>query len=212
VPTLTALLIESVTLQSCMEYFVHTPLPRSANEAIVRVLLHRWRRTQRPAATALVADLGFYLVVHEAVPMSPDGWRDGMCVENFTDDLREHLQDNELLRLQFARVSQTGLMVLRNPAGRKRKVGGKDWSQRRLFEQIRNRAPDFVLLRQAEREALSSACDLAQALVFVERLASMQIRVRRLPLPSPFGESLLRVGFPSTPVTSEPAVEFAEVS
>jgi Lhr-like helicase len=119
--------------------------------------------------------------------------------------LREHLQDSELLRQQFARVAQTGLMVLRNPAGRKRKVGGKDWAQRRLFEQVRGRMPDFVLLRQAERETITLPCDLDQALGFLEQLTSMQIRVRRLPLPSPFGESLLRVGFPAAPVALEPA-------
>jgi ATP-dependent helicase Lhr and Lhr-like helicase len=208
VPTLAALLIEGVPLQSCMEYFVHTPLPRSANEAIVRVLLHRWRRTHKPAATALVADLGFYLVVHETEPTSPDAWRDGLDADGFADDLREHLRDSELLPQQFARVAQTGLMVMRNPAGRKRKVGGKDWAQRRLFEQIRSRMPDFVLLRQAERETISVPCDLAQALAYVEQLASMQIRIRHLPQPSPFGESLLRIGFPAAAVSSE----LAEVS
>jgi ATP-dependent helicase Lhr and Lhr-like helicase len=212
IPTLVALLIEGVALQSCMEYFVHTPLPRSANEAIVRVLLHRWRRMHKPAATALVTDLGFYLVVHESEPASPQEWREGLSAHSFIADLHEHLHDSELLRQQFARVAQTGLMVLRNAAGRKRKVGGKDWAQRRLFEQVRNRMSDFVLLRQAERETITSTCDLALALAFVENLASMQIRVRQLPQPSPFGESLLRVGFPTASITGEPAAEYAEMS
>ena len=212
IPTLAALLIEGVALQSCREYFVHTPLPRSANEAMVRVLLHRWRSSGKPAATALVADLGFYLVVHQTAPTSPDAWRDGLRAASFAEDLHEHLRDSQLLRQQFAGVAQTGLMVLRNPAGRKRKVGGKDWTQRRLFDQIRNRMPDFVLLRQTERETTSSACNLEQALAYVANLASMQIRIRHLPLPSPFGESLLRVGFAGAAISGEPSAEYAEVS
>jgi len=74
----------------------------------------------------------------------------------------------------------------RNPAGRKRKVGGKDWTERRLFEQIRGSDADFVLLRQARCEAISSTCDLAVAQAFVESLAALPIRVRHLAQPSPF--------------------------
>ena len=202
------MLIESVSMQSCREYYVHTPLPRSANETLARVLLHRWRRIQRPA-TALAGDLGFYLMVQGDEPLTPDDWREGLHAERFADDLQEHLHDSDLLRLHFARVAQTGLMVLRNPAGRKRKVGGKDWTERRLFEQIRDRMCDFVLLRQAERELLASSCDLAGAAAFVEQLAAMQIRIRHLSRPSPFGESLLRGGFQESPITGEPVAEAA---
>ena len=38
------------------------------------------------------------------------------------------------------------------PIGGRRKVGGSQWVQRRLFEQIQDQAPQFVLLRQALSE------------------------------------------------------------
>ena len=41
IPTPGTLTIECVTMQACTEYFVHTPLPRSTNEALARVLAHR---------------------------------------------------------------------------------------------------------------------------------------------------------------------------
>jgi len=42
IPRLSALSIETVTMQGCTEYFVHTPLSQSGNETIARVLLQRW--------------------------------------------------------------------------------------------------------------------------------------------------------------------------
>jgi ATP-dependent Lhr-like helicase len=204
IPPLDALLIECVSMQSCVEYFVHTPLPRSANEALARVLLRRWQAPRKLHANALAANLGFYVIVHATEPMPPDAWRAGLHAERFADDLRASLADSDLMRLHFANVAQTGLMVLRNPAGRKRKVGGKDWAERRLFDQIRERAADFVLLRQAEREMIGTECDLAAAQAFAEQLLAMPIRLRTLTEPSPLGESLLRVGFQGTALTAEP--------
>jgi ATP-dependent Lhr-like helicase len=212
IPTLAALSIECVSMQSAMEYYVHTPLPRSANETIARVLIHRWQRTQKITAMALAGDLGFYLLVYSSDPILPETWRSSLQAERFADDFEEHLHVSDLLAEHFARVAQTGLMVLRNPQGRKRKVGGKDWPQRRLYEQIRARDAEFVLLRQAHLEALDSTCDLASARAFVESLAAMQIRIRHLAQPSPFGESLMRLGFQATAITGEPASEPAGVS
>ncbi len=212
VPTLSALSIERVSMQTSMEYFIHTPLPRAANEAIIRVLLLRWQRIKPSNVMALAADLGFYLLANSVEPIPPDAWRASLRSARFAVDFQEHLDSSDLLGAHFARVAQTGLMVLRNPLGRKRKVGGKDWSERRLYEQVRAAVPDFVLLRQAQREVVDSTCDLAAAQAFLESLASLPIRVRHLSRPSPFGESLLRVGFQATTVVGEsPALAPLEI-
>ncbi|MSQ97432.1 MAG: DEAD/DEAH box helicase [Gemmataceae bacterium] len=207
IPTLAALSIECVAMQSCTEYFVHTPLPRAVNETLARVLLHRWTRTHRKDTMALAADLGIYLMTFDPAPIAPEAWRADLSAVRFADDFREHLRTGELLQQHFARVAQTGLMVLRHPAGRNRKVGGRDWSERRLYEQIRTRCPDFLLLRQAESEAVTTTCDLTAASAYVESLASLPIRVRQLAQPSPFGESLLHAGSPTNPAEAEPAME-----
>jgi ATP-dependent Lhr-like helicase len=222
VPTLTALSIECIGMQECTEYYVHTPLPRCVNETLARVLLHRWQRADRSwpmaggqvdnlpprlrsRALAFAADLGFYLLVNVAAPLSPDQWRSSLEAKGFAADFQKHLRGSDLLRENFTRVAQTGLMVLRHPSGRKRKVGGKDWTERRLFDQIHASAADFVLLRQAEREAQDSTCDLSGAAAFLETLASLQIRIRQLAEPSPFGASLLGARFPAAPIDNSVA-------
>ncbi len=200
-PTLTALLIESVAMQACTEYFVHTPLPRAANEVLARVLMDRW--IGKGAAAALAVDLGVYLLVQSATPIDAAGWRQWLHPQQFAEEFSEHLARSELLPQAFARVAQTGLMVLRNPAWRQRKVGGKDWPTRRLYDTLRERCPDFVLLRQSEAELLTGACDLEAARKYVDQLASLPIRIRTLRTPSPFGANLLRVGMRSESITSE---------
>jgi ATP-dependent helicase Lhr and Lhr-like helicase len=211
IPTLPSLLIETVSMQSCREYFVHTPMPRSANETIARVLMARWKLTRSGEIAAIAADLGIYLLMPTAVALELDAWRDLLSERRFAADFREHLSRSELLQQTFARIAQTGLMVLRNPLGRKRKVGGKDWTERRLFDQIRERVGDFVLLRQAEREAIQGACDLESACAFVERITSMPIRVRHLAKPSPFGETLLQAGMGSSPITAAAPASYERV-
>ncbi len=79
---------------------------------------------------------------------------------NFDADLDTALASSDLLRQRFQRVAFTGLMLLRNPLGRKRKVGGQDWGERTLFEQVQARDADFVLLRQAAREIRTDWCDV----------------------------------------------------
>jgi len=82
----------------------------------------------------------------------------------------------------------TGLMLLRQPLGQRRRVGGADWGDRRLFDQVRAGQPDFVLLRQASREAREEVCDARGARGFLEELPRRMLRLRRLPHPSPFVE------------------------
>jgi putative SbcD/Mre11-related phosphoesterase len=80
-------------------------------------------------------------------------------------------------------------MLLRNPLGRKRRVGGPDWGERRLFDQVHGHDPDFVLLRQALREVRSDWCDAAAARAYAERLPGLTVRCRYLSQVSPFAEN-----------------------
>ena len=54
---------------------------------------------------------------------------------------------------------------------------------------MRAARPDFVLLRQAEREVHEEVCDAAAAREYLEQLPRLAIRCRRLPQPGPFAES-----------------------
>jgi ATP-dependent Lhr-like helicase len=191
IPDAGVLLIERLAHQACTEYSCHTPLPAPANEALVRVVCQRLQRTLGLAAVPLAADLGFVIVLETPTELTADTWRTLLAADRFTEDFAEALRVSALLRDRFGQVAQTGMMVLRNPQGHRPRVGGKHWAREQLFEQIRSLAPDFVLLRQAEREASAGVCDHAGALAYVHRLPLLQLHVRRLAEPSPFADSLL---------------------
>src|SRR5206468_2006526 len=92
---------------------------------------------------------------------------------------------SEALRERFRRAALVGLMLLRNPWGGRRKVGGREWADRRLFERVREIDPQFVLLQQALRET-KQADDAVRR--WVQRLPQLTLRCRCLAEPSPFAK------------------------
>jgi Lhr-like helicase len=112
------------------------------------------------------------------------------------------LHDSHTLRERFRRVATTGLMLLRNPLGSRRRVGGAAWGEERLFDQVRAADPDFVLLRQALREVRES-CDAAAARAYVEALPRRVVRCRWLAQVSPFAQNWTQaVAGPAQPADS----------
>jgi ATP-dependent Lhr-like helicase len=134
--------------------------------------------------------------------VTPADWRTLLRAEGFELDLARALEDSHTLRERFRRVALTGLMLLRNPLGGRRRVGGPNWGEERLFDQVRAADPDFVLLRQAVRE-VRETCDATSALAFVEALPRRVLRCRWLAQPSPFAENWTQaVAGPAQPADS----------
>src|SRR5438067_918357 len=75
------------------------------------------------AASSLVADLGFALRTRGGADGMPDLLRSLLTPGQFDADLDAALAGSEPLRQRFGRVALTGLMLLRNPLGRRRRVG-----------------------------------------------------------------------------------------
>jgi ATP-dependent Lhr-like helicase len=186
IPDLQTLLIEVVDHGLLAEYVLHTPLSRAANDALAWVLT---RRLGGQRLQVVAADLGLTLALAEGA-VDEARCRLLLAPERFTEDLHAALADSELFRQRFDRVAKTGLMVLRNPLGRARRVGGTGWAQERLPDLLRARDPEFVLLRQTRRELEQECCDAEAALAFLEQAARRPIRLRRLARPSPFAQAL----------------------
>jgi ATP-dependent Lhr-like helicase len=189
IPDETTCLVETVADEGGVAAYVHTPLNRAGNDALARVAVLRLARCRGWAVTSTVADLG--LVLFRSVPseLTPPDWRTLLAADCFETDLEQALGNSETLRERFRRVALTGLMLLRNPLGRQRKVGGADWAERRLFEKVRREDPDFVLLRQAMGEVRAESCDAEAAGSFLRAMPRRNIRCRRLSQVSPFAES-----------------------
>jgi ATP-dependent Lhr-like helicase len=224
IPNARTCLVECAPTPAGPGYFIHTPLARAGNDALARVVVLRLARRQQGTCSSLVADLGFAVFVpaeqwcgnghatpkmQESRPcfrtLTPDAIRELLHRDAFETDLAEALRDSLSLRERFQRVAQTGLMLLRNPLGRQRRVGGPDWAERRLFARVRELDPDFVLLRQALREIREESCDALAATRFLEQLSQWTIHCRQLPQISPFAEAWTQPAAGPTESVSTPA-------
>jgi ATP-dependent Lhr-like helicase len=186
IPDSQTLLIERIGSDGGNEFYVHTPLPRPGNDAVARVAVLRLARDFGRSASSLVADLGLLLCV-TGRDLSQDEWRQMLAPTTFDEDWHTAQAESSLVRERFHRTAQTGLMILRNPLGSRRKVGGADWPERRLFEQVKAADPQFVLLRQAQRD-VHEVCDRASAAAFAALVQRWTIRCRTLAEPSPFAQ------------------------
>jgi ATP-dependent Lhr-like helicase len=187
IPDATTCLVEVVSAAAGLDYYVHTPLNRAANDALARVLARRLVRDHGRTALSMVADLGFLLAV-EGDELDPKDFLNLLSLDAFESDLAEAVTDSAALRERFRCVAFTALMLLRNPLGKKRRVGGQGWAERRLFEQVRDADEDFVLLRQARREVHEAVIDVAAARAYLAQMPARCLRWRRLSEPSPFAE------------------------
>ncbi len=186
IPDRGTLLVEAVAQGFATDYYFHTPLNRAGNDALARVLARRLARSQSGTVTSVVADLGFVITAGGLDRLGPCAIRELLDAADFDADLAAALADSAVLRERFRRVALTGLMLLRNPLGGRRHVGGADWAGRRLFRQVADAEPEFVLLRQALREVREESCDGPAARAFVECLPGCAIRYRDLAHVSPF--------------------------
>lgn len=191
IPDLETCLIEVVAGAHGDSCYIHTPLNRKGNDALARVAVRRLVRDHGRAARSEVADLGLILHLRGTVPANvtpPQLVRHLFDPRQFLADLDAALTDAGIVRERFAQVAVTGLMLLRNPSGSRRKVGGADWGQRRLYDQVTAHDADFVLLRQAAREVRADWCDAAAAFAYAQESTHLAIHSRNLSRISPFAE------------------------
>ncbi|HEV3256586.1 MAG TPA: DEAD/DEAH box helicase [Gemmataceae bacterium] len=189
IPDAASCLIEIVVTEAGASYYVHTPLNRAGNEALARVVVLRLARDWGVAASSIIADLGFALFMHDSAELVEATWRSVLCATGVDADLDQAIATSATLRERFRQAAHVGLMLLRNPLGGRRRVGGHDWAERRLFQQISATQPDFVLLAQAGREVRTECCDAGAANAFLESFPRLALHWRRLADVSPFAES-----------------------
>jgi len=205
VPDALTVLVEVVSSDLGTDYYVHTSLNRAGNDAVARVAVLRLARNRGRTATSMVADLGFLLCPGGSGELTASDFSQLLLATGFDRDLDEAIAKSVTLRERFRCTATTGLMLLRNPLGKRRRVGGHEWAERRLFDKINALDPDFVLLRQARREIAAEVLDAAVARRFLEELPLRTLRCRRLPDVSPLAEGWTQAGAGPAEVVDSPA-------
>jgi ATP-dependent helicase Lhr and Lhr-like helicase len=188
IPTSHGCLIEVVADGFGIAYYIHTPLNRAGNDALARVVVRRLARDAGISSTSITAELGVAVLLARPVEVAASDWRHLLTCENFEEDLDRAIDASHSLRESFLRSALLAFMLLRNPWGGPRRVGGTTYAEQRLFDQVRVRDPHFVLLRQARADLYAECCDARRAYDFLRGLSRMSIHCRSRkcrPLPSP---------------------------
>lgn len=184
VPARDMLLIEESPDPQGYSYAFHAPLSRSACEAFARAVSARLGRRFGRDLALTVADLGWSIRLAGGARLIAGDLPALLTPEQFDTDVLDGIDRGDLLARRFRHVASTALMVLRNPEGGRRKVGGQLWVSRRLYPLVKAACPDHPLLRETRREVLRDLLDTSTALAWLS--SGPHLRFRVLPAPSPF--------------------------
>ena len=203
IPGPDSLLVEESPHEEGLTYTFHAPLSRSACEAAGRATAARLgRRFGRDLALA-AADLGWSIRLPEGASLSPREIAPLIDPAGFDDDVLEGLDRGELPARRFRHVAGTALMVLRNPEGGRRRVGGLLWVSTRLYPLVKAACPDHPLLRETRREVLEELLNAPSARSWFATNPKVCFRV--LDGLSPFASAWIEPGQPEALAFESPA-------
>ncbi|MCA1684820.1 MAG: Lhr-like helicase, partial [Planctomycetia bacterium] len=158
-------------------YTFHAPLSRSACDALGRATAARLGRRFGRDLSLSVADLGWSVRLPEGASLRADDIAPLLTPDDFEADVLEGLDRGDLPARRFRHVAGTALMVLRNPEGGRRRVGGLLWVSNRLYPLVKAACPDHPLLRETRREVLEDLLDAPAALAWLAGRPSVRFRV-----------------------------------
>jgi ATP-dependent Lhr-like helicase len=193
IPPPGALLVEeSPHDEGGLAYTFHAPLSRPACESLGRATTARLGRRFGRDLVLTVADLGWSIRLPEGATLHGNDIEPLLSPEGFIDDVWDGLDRGELPARRFRHVASTALMVLRNPEGGRRRVGGLLWVSHRLYPLVKAICPNHPLLLETRREVLEDLLDAPGALAWLAQRPV--IRFRSLTSLSPFAAAWIDPG------------------
>ena len=175
-------------------YFFHTLVGRRANNALARVFGYRVGLLKDCNVQMALNDNGFALILPKRKKLKDSEIIRLFNPENFESDLKRSLEKTEMLRRRFRHVAVRSMMILRNYLGREKSVWRQQFNADSLLRLLKKYYSDFIVLRETYREIMEDSMDLGNALDFLNRVKEMEIKIVRVPYPSPFALNIYVLG------------------
>jgi len=169
-----------------VQFFFHTLIGRSANDALSRIIAYRVKEAVGGNAMVTIDDYGFLLTLRSFQNLGLEEWKVLFQTGDAEADMKASLQQSELVKWNFRGVAQTGLMVPRNRPGEERKIKQLRWSSEILFRVLTEHEPDHPMLVQSYREATHTFLDLPRAMEFLRGASALDWHLVEVPVVSPF--------------------------
>jgi len=195
IPTDRRFLVENFEDEGGECYVFHSLVGRRANSAIARVVAFRTGMLKNCSVKIAVNDNGFMLKLPYRKRLTKDEILELLRPDNFVDHLVKALDRTEILRRRFRHVSVRSLMVLRNYLGREKSVWRQQLNADSLLRLIKkNFGNDFPVLRETYREIMEDSMDLENAIDFLRKIEHMEVKLAKMPYPSPFALNIFVLG------------------
>ncbi len=172
------------------QFFFHSLIGRSANDALSRIVTKRLKDAVGGNALVTLDDYGFLLSVRTFQNLGVAEWRELFSPGDAAAALDTALRDSQLVKWQFSGIAQTGLMIPRNVPGGERTVRQVRWSTEILHQVLSKHEPDHPLLEAAVHEAKHTFLDLDRAVAFLHEAREMEWELVEVPSVSPFAFGL----------------------
>ncbi|WP_010480284.1 DEAD/DEAH box helicase [Thermococcus zilligii] len=196
VPDDETVLVEEVEKENTCEYFFHTLIGRKANDALSRAFAYAISRRKGANVGIAISDNGFLLRVPKEARLSEVEIGELFQLEDLRGVLERALENTELLKRRFRHVANRGLLILRRYLGRSKGLGRQQVMAVSLLKVLKERYPDFPLLKEVYREIMEDKMDVENAGLFLSWVRNGRIRVvvERHNVPSPFAFNLEVIG------------------
>lgn len=196
VPDDETVLVEEVEKENTYEYFFHTLIGRRANDALSRAFAYvvgRWRGVNVGVA---ISDNGFLLRVPKEARLERAEIMELFDLNDIRTVLERALDSTELLKRRFRHVANRGFLILRRYVGRSKRLGRQQVMAVSLLKVLRERYPDFPLLREVYREIMEDRMDVEKAGLLLRWIKEGKVRIviEHNRVPSPFAFNLEAIG------------------
>lgn len=107
-------------------------------------------------------------------------------MEHLDADLEQAVNLSELCRRRFRAIAQVSGLISQSMPGQNKTGGQLQISAALLFDVFLKHEPDHLLLEQARREVLEEQLERHRLQAALERMASSQWLLERIPAPAPW--------------------------
>ncbi|MBD3313927.1 ATP-dependent helicase [Candidatus Woesearchaeota archaeon] len=195
VPSDKKILVEHYVDENDKKYAVfHTLYGRRVNDCLSRAVGFAISRTQHRDVEIGISDNGFYVgytkrlnAVQAFKLLKP---------KEFDTVMKNAIDKSEVLKRRFRHCAGRALLILRNYAGRTKRVGRQQVSSMILMNAVRRIDPDFFILKEARREVLEDLMDIENSKRILTRIDNNAISIKEIAtnIPSPFAFNLVLQG------------------
>ena len=111
--------------------------------------------------------------------------------------MKNAIDKTEVLKRRFRHCAVRSLMILRNYAGRTKRVGRQQVSSMLLLNAVRRISNEFSILQESRREVLEDLMDITNAKNVIKDIEDKRIEVKifQTRIPSPFAFNLVLEGY-----------------